>query len=232
MIFHDFHIRGKNLQSDLELISEANRLGWNHINLVYDFNNFKDFDYRDDLIDNLPKNLTLDFTLELSHNEIRKNLTKFRRKFSFISVLGGDVKVNRLACENRFIDILSRPYSKRYDSGLNHVLVKEAIKNNVAIELCFSDILKSYSSYRSKILSSFRDIIKLYKKFEFPLVIGSGAESLFDIKSPKDLIAIFGSLGLNERDIENIFHVYPKNMIDFASERDKMAVLGVKEIDK
>ena len=67
------------------------------------------------------------------------------------------------------IDVLSRPYLKRYDSGLNHVLSKESVKNNVAIELCFKDILKSYLSHRSKIISNFRDIYVLHRKFDFPL---------------------------------------------------------------
>ncbi|MDR3291597.1 MAG: ribonuclease P [Methanobrevibacter sp.] len=232
MIFHDFNLRGRSLQSDSQIINEASRLGWNHLNLVYDLNSFKNFNYKDDLIENIPNNLTLDFTLELNPNEIRKNLTKFRKKVKLISVLGGDTKINRLTCENRFVDILSRPYFKRYDSGLNHILVKEAIKNNVAIELCFNDILKSYSSYRSKILSNFRDTIKLYKKYEFSLIVSSRAESLFDIRSPRDMISVFKSLGLNEKDIENVFHNYPKNMVDFANQRGKMVVLGVKEIDK
>ncbi|MDR2624542.1 MAG: ribonuclease P subunit P30 [Methanobrevibacter sp.] len=236
MIFYDFNLRGRSFESDLQLINESNRLGWNHLNLVYSFDTFKDFDYKDDLIESISdNNLNLNFTLELNPkdpSEIRKNLSKFRKKVTFISVLGGDTKINRLTCENRFIDILSRPYFKRYDSGLNHVLAKEAIKNNVAIELCFNDILRSYSSYRSKILSNFRDVVKLYKKFKFPLIVGSGAESLFDIRSPKDTINIFKSIGLNEVDVKNIFHVYPKNMIDFSNERDKIVVLGVREIEK
>ncbi|MDR2830722.1 MAG: ribonuclease P subunit P30 [Methanobrevibacter sp.] len=236
MIFHDFNLRGRNLSTDLQLVNEASRLGWNHLNLVYDLDNFENFDYKEDLIENISDdNLTLGFTLELnpkSPNEIRKNINKFRKKVNFISVLGGDTKINRLTCENRFIDILSRPYFKRYDAGLNHVLVKEAIKNNVTIELCFNDILKSYSSYRSKILSNFRDVIKLYEKFKFNLIVSSRAESIFDIRSPRDIIAIFRSLGLNEVDIDNIFCIYPKNMIDFANERDKIVVLGVKEIKK
>jgi ribonuclease P/MRP protein subunit RPP1 len=242
MTFYDLNLRGRNLQSDLMIISEANRLGWNHINLVYNSDDFKDFDYKKDLISEIEnisqfnkQKLSIDFAVEINTknlNDIRKNVSKFKKKVKFISVFGGDDKINRTSCESRQVDILSRPYFKRYDCGINHVLAKEALKNNVAIELCFSDILKSYSNYRSKILSNFRDLIKLYKKFKFPLIISSRAESIFDLRSPRDVENIFKSLGLNENDLNDIFHNYPKNILDFGYDKENIIVLGVKEIEK
>ncbi|MDR2874122.1 MAG: ribonuclease P subunit P30 [Methanobrevibacter sp.] len=242
MMFYDLNIRGKDLQSDLKIINEANRLGYNHVNLVYDLNNFKDFDYKKDLISEVEnisqfnkEKLSIDFAVEINPknpNDIRKGTSKFKKKVKFISVFGGDVKINRMSCESRQVDILTRPYFKRYDCGMNHVLAKEAVENNVAIELCFTDILKSYSNYRSKILSNFRDLIKLYIKFKFPLIISSRAESIFDIRSPKDVISIFKSLGLNNEELDDIFHNYPKNIIDFGYDKKNIIVLGVKEIEK
>ena len=106
-------------------------------------------------------------------NEIRKTVNKFRNSSSCISVVGGDLKVNRASLENIKIDVLTRPYLKRYDSGINHVLAKEAVKNNVAIELCFKDVLRTYLSHRSKVISNFKDIYTLYRKYDFPLVLSS-----------------------------------------------------------
>ena len=39
--------------------------------------------------------------------------------------------------------------------------INEAVKNNVAIELCFRDVLRSYLAHRSKIISNFKDIYTL-----------------------------------------------------------------------
>ena len=62
--------------------------------------------------------IDFDYTLEIKStnvNEIRKLHNKFRNKASCISVVGGDLKVNRAVVENIKIDVLSRPYLKRYD---------------------------------------------------------------------------------------------------------------------
>jgi RNase P/RNase MRP subunit p30 len=82
-------------------------------------------------------------------------------------------------------------------------LQRKLKKNNVAIELSFSDILNSYLSYRSKILSNFKDIYALYRKFKFPLIVSSRAKSIFDIKTPRDIKAFFITTGLTESEFDN-----------------------------
>jgi ribonuclease P/MRP protein subunit RPP1 len=253
MNFYDLNIRGNNFKADLKLIKEASRLGWNNVNLIYSQDHYNNINYKKDLKDEIndyiqiqtnfnsktlrknDSNIQIDFGLEINiknPNDLRKYGQKFRKKTNFISVFGGNEKINRAACENIQVDVLSRPYFRRYDSGINHVLAKEAVRNNVAIEICIKDILSSYLSYRSKILANFRELIKLHRKFKFPLIISSGASSIFDFRSPMDIMAIFRSIGLNNNEINRCFHVYPQKIIDFNKERDKTIVLGVKKVDR
>ena len=245
MKYYDLNIKGHSYESDLRLILEANRLGWTYLNLVYSPDKYNmALDYKDELkekldniveIGNLKNRIEFEFGIELNvgnPNDIRKNSRKFRNKTKFISVLGGDSGINRIACENIQIDVLSRPYLRRRDCGINHILSKEAFKNNVAIELCFKDILTSYLSYRSKILAHFREIIKLHQKFKFPLIITTGSSSIFDIRSPRDMIALFKSFGLSEYEVKSCLANYPKDIVLFNNDRKNMVVLGVKEIDK
>ena len=127
-------------------------------------------EFKQELNDALNGEISFDYTLEIKSNnvnDIKKTARKFRSNASCISVIGGDLKVNRAVVENMQIDILSRPYLKRFDSGLNHVLAKEAVKNNVAVELCFKDVLRTYLSHRSKVISNFKDVYTLYE----PLMI-------------------------------------------------------------
>lgn len=138
--------------------------------------------------------------------------------------------MNRAVVENVKADVLSRPYLRRFDSGLNHVLAKEAVKNNVAIELCFKDVLKSYLSYRSKIISNFRDVYTLYRKFDFPLVLSSRAESVFDVKTTHDFIAFFNQTGLSEEEINKSF-ITSSEILKFNENRDKMIFKGVRRVD-
>ena len=233
-MFFDLNIKGSGIDNNIKLAMEASKYGWNHINFSYDQNEFlKGLDLRPELEENLDGIISFDYTLEIKStnvNEIRKFTNKFRNKASCISVIGGNLKVNRAVVENVKVDVLSRPYLRRFDSGLNHVLAKEAVKNNVAIELCCKDVLKSYLSYRSKIISNFRDVYTLYRKFDFPLVLSSRAESVFDVKTTHDFIAFFNQTGLSEEEINKSF-ITSSEILKFNENRDKMIFKGVRRVD-
>ena len=108
---------------------------------------------------------------DVNSNELRKTIRRNRDNTPYISAFGGDLKINRSACESYQVDVLSRPYFARRDSGMNHVLAKEAAKNNVAIELCFRDILKNHLKYRANVISHFKEILKFHRKYRFPLIL-------------------------------------------------------------
>lgn len=233
-MFFDLNIKGSSLENNLKLVQQASQYGWNHINFSYNQNDFSDaLKFKKELIDEASDIISLDYTLEIKSNninEIRKVTNKFRNKSSCISVVGGDLKINRATLENVKIDILSRPYLKRFDSGINHVLAREAIRNNVAIELCFKDVLKSYLSYRSKVLSNFKDIYMLYRKFNFPLILSSRAESIFDIKTTYDFMAFFKQSGLTEDEILKSFDT-SLNILEFNRNRHNLIFKGVRRVD-
>lgn len=233
-MFFDLNIKGGSLENNIKLAKQASEYGWEHINFSYNQNDFKDaLNLRDDLKDDLNGIIDFDYTLEIKStniNEIRKATNKFRQKASCISVIGGDLKVNRAVLENVKIDVLSRPYLKRYDSGINHILAKEALRNDVAIELSFRDILKSYLAPRSKIISNFRDIYTLYRKFDFPLILSSGAESIFDIKTTHDFVSVFKQTGLDDDEINKSF-LTSENILKFNKDRGDLIFKGVRRVN-
>ena len=233
-MFFDLNIEGSSLENNIDLACEASKYGWNHINFSYNQNDFKQaLEFKQDLSDNLEKTIDFDYTLEIKSNnvaEIRKIVRKFRNKSSCISVVGGDLKVNRAVLENIQIDVLSRPYLRRYDSGLNQVLAKESVRNNVAIELCFKDVLKSYLAHRSKIMSNFRDIYVLYRKFHFPLILSSGAESIFDIRTTHDFVSVFKQSGLTKSEIDNSFKA-SRDILKFNENRSNLILKGVRRVN-
>jgi ribonuclease P/MRP protein subunit RPP1 len=126
---------------------------------------------------------------------------------------------------------LSRPYYKRRDSGMNHVLAKEAKRNNVAIELCFKDILNNHLRYRANVISSFKEILKFHRKFKFPLILTTDSKSIYDVRSTRDIVSFFKSIGFSNEEIYNGFYYYPKQIVDFNKERKDMIIKGVKIID-
>lgn len=233
-MFFDLNIVGSSLKNNLNLAMEASKYGWEHINFSYNQNDFKDaLDIKRELSDNLDGIINFDYTLEIKSNnvnEIKKTARKFRNKSSCISVVGGNLKINRATVETIQIDVLSRPYLRRFDGGINHVLAKEAVKNNVAVELCFKDVLRSYLSHRSKVISNFKDIYTLYRKYDFPLILSSRAESVFDIRTTHDFIAFFKQTGLSDSEIDKSF-LTAQNILEFNEDRDKMIFYGVRRVD-
>jgi ribonuclease P/MRP protein subunit RPP1 len=233
-MFFDLNIQGSSLENNIKMAREASRYGWDHVNFSYNQNEFADaLDLRQDLQSNLENIINFDYTLEIKStniNEIKKSVNKFRSRASCISVVGGDLKVNRNAVENVKVDVLSRPYLRRYDSGLNHVLSKEALNNNVAVELCFKDILRTFLAPRAKVISNFRDVYTLYRKFDFPLVLSSRAESVFDIRTAHDFISVFKQTGLTEDEILKSFRT-ASDILKFNRNRDKMLFKGVRRVD-
>lgn len=230
----DLNVNGSSYETNLELAMQASNYGWHHLSFSYSPDEFGDaLSFKKDLKDKLNDFIDIDYTLSIKSNnpsEIRKIVRKYRNKSSCISVLGGNLKVNRNCLENIRVDVLSKPYFKRYDSGLNHILAREAKDNNVAIELVFNDILKSYLAPRSKILANFRDIYKLHRKYEFPLILSSGAQSIFDIRTVMDFKAVFMQTGLTDLEVENSFKT-AENILEFNKDRKNMILSGVKVVE-
>lgn len=233
-MFFDLNVKGNSFENNLKLAGEALKYGWNHINFSYNQDNYSNaLKFKKELDNELNDGIAVDYTLEIKSNnieEIRKIVNRFRSKSSCISVVGGNLKVNRATLENFKIDILSRPYLRRYDSGINHVLAKEAVNNNVAIELCFKDVLRSYLSHRSKTISNFRDIYVLYRKYGFPLVLSSRAESVYDIRTTHDFVAFFKQTGLSDDEITKSFKT-SSDILDFNRNRENMILTGVRRIN-
>lgn len=230
----DLNIKGNSYDENIKLAMEAFKYGWKHINFSYNQNEYDNaLSFKNDLKNDLKDFIDIDYTLSIESNnpsEIRKFVRKYRNKSSCISVLGGNLKVNRACVENIHLDVLSKPYFKRYDAGVNHILAREAKENNVALEIVFSDILNSYLSYRSKILANFRDIYKLHRKYEFPLILSSGAESVYDIRTVQDFKAVFAQTGLSNLEIEKSFKT-AFDILKLNEDRKNMILSGVRVVE-
>ena len=233
MKFYDLNVRGQNFDNDLKLIKEASKFGWNHINLNYSPDYYKKAqDYYNELSQEVTADISMGINIVAKNqNEARKIANKFRSKSNYISCLGGDLKLNRGICENVKMDVLSRPYYKRHDSGMNHVLAKLAAKNNVAIELCFRDILNQHLKYRANAIASFKEILKFHRKYNFPIILTTDTKYLYDVRTTRDIVAVFKSIGFTNEEIYKGFYHYPKEILNFNKQRKNIIVQGVKVIE-
>ena len=157
-------------------------------------------------------------------------LVEMRRRFDMLLVHGGDLKLNRLACETSEVDILTHPELGRSDSGLNHVLVKAAAKNNVAIEINFREILLANKRSRSLVIKNIIRNISLAKKFHAPIIVCSGAISHWELKSSEILVSMANLLGLELKEAKECISKVPEKIIRHGVERqtNKWVMPGVK----
>ena len=156
-----------------------------------------------------------------SAEELNSLAEKAREKCEILMVHGGNYDVNRAACENPLVDILCHPELGRTDSGLDHVVVKAAADNNVAIEINFREIMESYKRRRVHILSGMRKNIKLCVKYEAKIITTSGAISKWNLRSGRDLASITHLLGLDLGQAINTVSAIPEEMVRM--NREKLA---------
>jgi len=146
-------------------------------------------------------------------------LSKRRKKFDILLVRGGDLRLNRKACETAEVDILTHPEFGRNDSGLDHVCAKFAAKNNVAIEVNFRELLISTKKTRSMILKYIAHNVKLAKKYKTPIILCSGTISHWELRSPEVLISMACQLGLELKKAKEAITKVPENIIELIKER-------------
>jgi len=115
---------------------------------------------------------------------------------------------------------------------LNHVLVRSAAKNDVAIEINFREILITNKNSRSKVLSNMRNNIMLAKKFKAQIILCSGAISHFELKSPECLISMVSQLGLELSEAKNSITKIPESILNRSKERksEKWVSPGIKVV--
>ncbi|MGB9978286.1 ribonuclease P protein component 3 [Methanobacterium sp.] len=223
-MFFDFHVH------NIQLADEAKRLGYNGIAFIQSSRNYN----KSDNITHAKDNFNIWSGVEIyakNPDDLRKKVQKFREHDDIIIVNGGDIKVNRAACEDPRVDILAHPYKNRRDSGINHILAKKASENNVAIELSINSIIKARLSLRAKILSHFRQILKLQRKFKFPLIITSNAYSIYDLRTPEDIIAFAGCLEMTHDEIISSLSKNPRDIIERSRIRKNIIVQGARTIE-
>lgn len=153
--------------------------------------------------------------------ELEREVKKSRNRTEILMVHGGNYDVNRAACENSMVDILCHPELERRDSGLDHICVKAAQENNVAIEINFREILESYKRKRVNTLSGIKRNVKLCRKYGANIVTVSGAITKWELRPGRELAAVAKIMGLDLGEAMTTTSSVPEEMVRI--NREKLA---------
>ncbi len=224
MNFYDFHLHShfsEGKSSIEEIAKRAKLLGFSGICFAEYFKNKKEMKTLKEKILKVSKKVGVKIFLGFEARTVSelKKLVKIRKEYDVLLVKGGDIYLNRKAVETNEVDILTHPEWRRKDSGLNHVMVKLARKNNTAIEINFREIVQASKNTRSLILKNISRNVMLCKKYEAPIIITSGAVSHWQLKDPKILVSMGCLLGLNLKEAKKSVSETPESIIRRVKER-------------
>jgi len=237
MNYFDLHVHSafSGGESSLDqLATTAKLLGYKGICFVEYYKGEEQIKKLQKEIENVKQRIGIEIYLGFEARNLKELsiLREKRRRFDVLLVRGGDLKLNREACETAEVDILTHPEFERIDSGLNHILVKEAARNNVAIEINFREILISSRRTRSMVLKNISTNVMLAKKYRAPIIACSGSLSHWDICDPQCLISFISLFGLELDDAKATVSKVPEKIIKQIKERksEKWIAPGIKVV--
>jgi len=146
--------------------------------------------------------------------ELAEEARKYRDNCEILMVSGGSYEINRAACENSLIDVLCHPGRGRRDSGLDHVAIKAAADNNVAIEINLREILESYRKNRVRVLEGIKRNVFLCRKFNTSIVITSGAHTKWGMRAGRELAAVGVLAGMELADAIDSVSMVPQKILE------------------
>ena len=134
-----------------------------------------------------------------------------------LAVHGGEESINRAACEDGRVDVLTHPQEGGKTSGINHIIARLAADKRVAIDFSLFPIIHARGGTRVRTLSSYRANFALVRKYGAPYVITSGALSHYDLRDARCMIALAKLFGLNEAEASKGLSYYPEEILHRAS---------------
>jgi len=218
-----------NVRKNFHLAHEANRLGYKGIAVIQSSDEFNG-DYINKFRKIEDDFLILSGVKVYARNpeDMKRKVHEYRAKVDILMVDGGNIKINRAACEDPRVDILANPYKSRRDSGINHIIARKAAENKVALEINLNHILKSRSVFRAKLMTNLREIIKLKHKFSFPVVTTSNANSIYDLRTPEDIITLLIYFGMSLQEAKDSLSIYPLEILEKNKIRKNIIIKGVR----
>ncbi|WMW24564.1 ribonuclease P protein component 3 [Methanolobus sediminis] len=155
---------------------------------------------------------------------------KYRKNTDVIVVHGGSENINRAAVENSNVDVLCG-FGSMKDNGLNHVLAKSASDNNVAISFDLGEVISQRGGRRVRTLSNFRKDLAIVRKYDVPFILTSNARSCYDLRAPRELIALAQLFGMTKEEAVRGLSDTPESIISRNRPSSNYVFEGVEIVD-
>jgi ribonuclease P/MRP protein subunit RPP1 len=151
--------------------------------------------------------------------DVKKGVAKYRNKVDMIIVHAKDQKATRAAAEHKDVDAIAHAF-------LDQTSAREAARNSVAIEINLRDFLNLSGMRRAIWISKLNFNLELARKYKTPIVITTGAWDIYDLRSPKQILALAEVLGLTNAEAKRALFEEPRKILKRSQDKKKGKTIG------
>ena len=119
------------------------------------------------------------------------------RDSAVIFVNAGDITFNRAAVSVKEVHVIRNIHATRRNA-FDHVAARSAAEHETALDISLVPIIQYRGIKRQRALQRYADILALQRRYGFLLTISSGARSILEqrsVREVRDLCALFGMTG-------------------------------------
>ena len=164
-----------------------------------------------DILGSFEKNKLENTLFGIEIDDEPKNVKKIIRKAEGIDIIifrSRDSKENREALKIKELTFISNP------DNLDSVCFDLARENSIGFEINLQDFINNQRYRRVKTLETYRELLKAYRKFLFPVVLTSGARDSHELKTPLTLVSFGCILGMDIREAKGAITTVPEMLIN------------------
>ncbi len=133
-----------------------------------------------------------------SVGELKDALARVRNT-ELVVVRARSERLCRVALESKKTHIVMSPYP---EDRLNQVHARLARDNGIAIALSLRACIEKRGSVRSRLLSGYRECVRLWRKFSFPLVLTTEPRDVLDLRCVREVEALCGLFGMEREEVK------------------------------
>jgi len=145
--------------------------------------------------------------IQAKPSRIREEIRKYRGSGHILIVNGGEEDINRAAAETEGLDILLHPLE------FNNVLAKAASDNSVSIGFNLGLLIRQRGEARVRELKTMRINLKHSRKYKLQLILTSDAHNIYDLRAPREMVAISSLFGMTEKEAVDAMSAAPLNIL-------------------
>lgn len=140
-------------------------------------------------------------------NDLKNMVHSVRNLVDVVMVSAMDVQVARAAAQMPEIDVLSHAF-------IDQTTARDAAENGVALEINLRDFLSLYGMKRASLISKINFNLGLARKYDLPLVITTGAHTIFDMRTPKQIMMLAEAIGFEHDEAKKAIFETPRKIVE------------------